>query len=153
MFNFFSNRQNNDYDENSEDSISEDNNNNNLQSYFQDEIIYINGDESGYTSWITKLSPYGVKYLQPWELNRDVDEKFVESIRSDQEKFYKKHKRYDFIDPLHLCKNEDDTYEVIDGQHRLSAYNKLTHQNDLPFLLVTVHRVKNDTKRENYLKN
>lgn len=153
MFGFFSNRENKYSEEDWEDEENNNHSEDDLEQHFLDDnIINVNGDETGYTTWITKLSPSGVKYLQPWELNRDVDEEFVQSITSEQEDFYKKYQRYNFIVPIHLCKNEDGSYEVIDGQHRISGYNRLIHQNDLPCLPVVIHFVKNELEKRQLFK-
>jgi hypothetical protein len=48
-------------------------------------------------------------------------------------KRYKKHKEFIFYDPIHICKkNDDNKYYVLDGQHRIEAYNYLYLRNKYP---------------------
>jgi hypothetical protein len=114
----------------------------NLETYLEkNTIIPINGNGNEYSTCFAKLLPCGIKYIQPWGLNRPLDSKFIEDIVKNQEEFYNINKRYNFIDPIHISKC-DDKYQLLDGQHRLDAYQKLHHKNDLPRMPVIIHNVK-----------
>lgn len=142
------------YDNEIEDEIEEDEikHTNNLDLYLEKKIVPINGDGIEYSTWFTKLIPCGIDFIQQWSLNRPVDNSFIENIVEFQEEFYRKNKRYNFIDPIHLSKDENNNYFLIDGQHRACAYQKLYHKNDRPRIPVIIHSVKDENEKMEIFK-
>ncbi|AYV80128.1 MAG: hypothetical protein Gaeavirus11_8 [Gaeavirus sp.] len=79
-----------------------------------------------------KFTWNGTYLIDRWELQRKVDishaKYLVKSMISD----YKKYGEFIFYEPIHLIKKSDSKYYVIDGQHRLEAYNFFHTKNKYP---------------------
>lgn len=151
LLNMFINTHDDEYDNYEED----DNDNkviNDLEMYFEKNIVPINGNGVEYSTWFTKLIPCGIDFIKPWGLNRQVDNSFIENIVKKQEEFYIINKRYNFIDCLHLSKDLNNNYQLLDGQHRLCAYQKLYHKNDRPRIPVIIHLVKDENEKMELFK-
>ena len=109
-----------------------------MQDHFEDNSrVAINGDGVKDLTWFVKIKPSGISHIDYWELNRSINDDFVSKIVDEQEKHYRKFGRYNFIDPIHLCRLETEdniSYQLLDGQHRLNAYGNLEFKQDRPRL-------------------
>lgn len=74
----------------------------------------------------------GVSELDKWELNRKIDVELVKKLVGEMEKDYKVCGKFKFYEPVHLGLKKNNIFYVIDGQHRLLAYQKLFKKNKYP---------------------
>ena len=74
----------------------------------------------------------GINELGRWELNRKINPIQETYIYKEMVAYYKKNKKFDFVDPIHLAIKKDNIVYVMDGQHRVIAYNKLCGKNKYP---------------------
>jgi hypothetical protein len=75
----------------------------------------------------------GIGLLDKWELQRKVDIDHVNELAKSMYSDYKKNKEFTSYDPVHLGKKKgDDKFYVLDGQHRLEAYNYFYKLNKFP---------------------
>lgn len=74
----------------------------------------------------------GINELDKWELNRKVDDEHVIQIYKELRNDYKKNGEFYFYDPIHIAVKQNNIFYVMDGQHRLLAYNKLFEKNKYP---------------------
>lgn len=74
----------------------------------------------------------GVDELDKWELNRKIDDDLVKKLVLDMKDNYKLNGKFEFYEPVHLGLKKNNIFYVIDGQHRILAYNKLQKKNKYP---------------------
>ena len=90
----------------------------------ENEIIYNNNQK------ICKLDWDGIDELVIWEHNRPIDDEWVKSLEQSMIKDYETDGKFDSSDPIHLGKKIDGKYYILDGQHRIKAYNNLHSTNN-----------------------
>lgn len=74
----------------------------------------------------------GINDLDKWELNRKINNTHVNKIYKELVSDYKKKREFIFYEPIHLALKKDNIFYVIDGQHRVLAYDKLYKKNKYP---------------------
>lgn len=75
----------------------------------------------------------GIEFLDRWELQRKVDVKHATQLAKSMKLDFGKYNEFIFYDPIHIGKKaNDDTYYVLDGQHRLEAYQYFYERNSYP---------------------
>jgi hypothetical protein len=80
-----------------------------------------------------KFNWNGIEFLDKWELQRKVDTKHATELAKSLKADHKKYGEFIFYDPIHIGKKvNDDKYYVLDGQHRLEAYQYFYERNIYP---------------------
>ena len=132
--------------EQTEDEFSSDNtciNEENFQHYIVDGSISRFSVGSNYCQFKWN----GIKYIDRWELQRKVNLDHANELLNDMIADFEKFKEFRFIDLIHIGKKkDDDKYYVLDGQHRLEAYNMLCESNKYPIqnIPIVLWTVDND---------
>jgi len=76
---------------------------------------------------------HGIKFLDKWELQRKVNFEHATKLAYSMRDDYKIHKEFISYDPVHIGKIDNEpTYYVLDGQHRLEVYNYFYEKNKYP---------------------
>ena len=85
------------------------------------------------TSKFLRFNWNGIDFLDRWELQRKVDMEHANELANSMYIDYKQTKEFIAYDPLHLGKKpNDDKFYVLDGQHRLEAYDYFYKLNKYP---------------------
>lgn len=105
----------------------------NIEDNFANYIIGTSMKKYTSNSEFIRFGWNGIDLLDRWELQRKVNmdhaTKLAYSMRTD----YKIHKEFISYDPIHIGKIENESpYYVLDGQHRLEAYNYFYQKNEYP---------------------
>lgn len=75
----------------------------------------------------------GIELLDRWELQRKVDKNHATELAKSLKADHKKYGEFIFYDPVHIGKKKNDNkYYVLDGQHRLEAYQYFYERNIYP---------------------
>ena len=75
----------------------------------------------------------GIEFLDRWELQRKVDKNHATELAKSLKADHKKYGEFIFYDPVHIGKKANDNkYYVLDGQHRLEAYQYFYERNVYP---------------------
>jgi hypothetical protein len=75
----------------------------------------------------------GIEFLDRWELQRKVDKTHATELAKSLKADHKKYGEFIFYDPVHIGKKKNDNnYYVLDGQHRLEAYQYFYERNVYP---------------------
>ncbi len=75
----------------------------------------------------------GIEFLDRWELQRKVDIRHATELAKSLKADHIKYGEFIFYDPVHIGKKaNDDKYYVLDGQHRLEAYQYFYERNIYP---------------------
>ena len=130
------NKENNEEDDmndvdNADLTVSEDN----FTNYIIPESIqpYTKNAESCKFNW------NGILLLEKWELQRKVDIKHATNLAKSLKKDYIKYGEFIFYDPIHIGKKTNDNkYYVLDGQHRLEAYQYFYERNSYPIQQIPI---------------
>ena len=75
----------------------------------------------------------GIEHLDRWELQRKVDKNHATELAKSLKTDHTKNGEFIFYDPVHIGKKANDNkYYVLDGQHRLEAYQYFYERNVYP---------------------
>ena len=74
----------------------------------------------------------GIYNLDRWELNRKINLDQVKKMYKEMTLDYQKLGEFIFYEPIHLAMKKNSVLYVIDGQHRILAYDKLYKKNKYP---------------------
>ncbi len=122
------------YDDNTiSEYESDEEENEELKDTFKNYIIKESIRTYNHNSYYCQFLWSGISHLDHWELQRKVNKDHARAILKQMKKDYEVNKKFTFYDVIHLGrKANDDTYYVLDGQHRLIAYDNLHIRNLYP---------------------
>ena len=95
---------------------------------------YINEDTITYFSnkkkYFCLIKSSGLQHIEKWELNRKLNNNRVEKLYTVINSNLETDNDINMHEPLHIAFNSDeDTYKLVDGQHRYAAVSKLYDEN------------------------
>lgn len=130
---------------------------NDLESYFEENRITINGDGVSDRTFFVKIRPSGVHLIKPYIFSRDIDRSFVSKMIEEQEQIFQSSEAYSFFNPVHICRSAPTDnifadkgtplYEIIDGQHILETFCGLKNSSDRPMLPAIIHYVNSEEEK------
>lgn len=121
------------YEEQYEEQYENDKNNvENIKDFanyiIKDSIVMYDNNASIFCKFLWS----GITFLDHWELQRKLDKHYAKKLMKIMINDYNTYGNFMFYDPIHLALKSDNKYYVIDGQHRLVAWNTLCIKNKYP---------------------